>query len=223
MPEYIFIKEYWTNWLGLGMSKISDIDGRGDKKMLKSFKLRLLLVIFTVAFIGLALQSGNRSRDLVEPVIKYIMTDYGVEKKFANWVQNWQDSNSAGMVPAESKQVLQKPCEFLSIEQSYGWQWNQSNKKQEFFPGYYLRVKDNTLVKPVLAGQIIELSSNKDGRTLLIKHSEDLYSLYGGLKEILVEKGAKVENNHILGKTGEHLYLEIRNREGPQNPQQLFE
>ncbi|MDD3268351.1 MAG: M23 family metallopeptidase [Syntrophomonadaceae bacterium] len=198
-------------------------DSRGDFTMLKSFKLRLLLVIFLVAFAGLALQSGNTSRDLVEPVIKYILTDYGVEQRIADWVQNWRQSISETSVPAESKSAMQIPCEYISVERSYGWQGKQNEKQEEFFPGVSLKVKDNTLVKPVLEGRVMELSSNEDGRTLLIKHNEDLFSLYGGLKEILVEEGSTVTANHILGKTGEHLYIEIRNREGPQNPQQLFE
>ncbi|MDD2619169.1 MAG: M23 family metallopeptidase [Syntrophomonadaceae bacterium] len=196
---------------------------RGEIKMLKSFKLRLLLVIFIVAFVGLALQSGNTSRSLVEPVIKYVLTDYGVEKNIVNWIDNWRQIKSEISVPAESRSTLQIPCEYISIEKGYGWQWETNDKKQVFIPGVYLGVKDNTLVKPVLAGQVVELSNNEKGRTLLIKHNENLFSLYGGLKEILVEEGSQVEANQILGKTGENLYLEIRNREGPQNPQQLFE
>lgn len=203
------------------MKKVINKGNRGEFKMLKTFKLRLLLVIFLVAFTGWALQSGNSSRDLVEPVIKYVLTDYGVEQRIADWLQNLRTSESA--VPATSKNALQLPCEYISIEQNYGWQWQENQKKQEFSPGVLLKVKDNTLIKPVCPGQVMELSSNEDGRTVLVKHSDNLFSLYGGLKEILVEEGSKVNANQILGKTGEHFYIEIRNREGPQDPQQLFE
>lgn len=204
------------------MKKAIDKDRRGEYKMLRNFKLRLLLVIFLVAITGWGLQSGNSNRDLVEPVIKYILTDYGVEQRIAEWSQNLWPSDSESAVPTASETGLQLPCEYISIEQDYGWQWQPEQKKQEFSPGVLLQVKDNTLIKPVMAGQVMKLSSNEYGRTVLVKHDDNLFSLYGGLKEILVEEGSKINANHILGKTGEHLYIEIRNREGPQDPQQLF-
>jgi len=56
--------------------------------MLGSFKTRLLLVIILVTVAGLAMQSNNGSREVVEPVITYVMKDYQIEKKVATFAHN---------------------------------------------------------------------------------------------------------------------------------------
>lgn len=191
--------------------------------MFKGFKLRLLLVIFIVAVTGWAMQSGNQSRDIIEPVLRYVLRDYGVDKKIANLWENMHSPQKDETLPVTTNSTLQLPCEFISIERSFGWYWNEDDKKQAFSPGVDLKVKENTLVMPVLDGQVEEITGGEDARNLLIKHNENLYSYYGGLKEILVDQGAEVNNGQVLGKSSAELHLEIRNQEGPLNPNQLFE
>jgi murein DD-endopeptidase MepM/ murein hydrolase activator NlpD len=189
--------------------------------MLGSFKTRLLIVIVIATLAGLAMQSNNGSREVVEPVIAYVLKDYGVEKKIATFVHNVRDDRS--IISVSGTAAMQLPCEYQELTQRYGWYWDEEEEKQRFYPGLSLKVDENTLVKPVMAGEVIEISQDSTGRTVLMQHDDEVCSLYGGLKEVLVEENTRVELEDALGKSGSSLYLEMRNQDGPLNVNYLFE
>jgi murein DD-endopeptidase MepM/ murein hydrolase activator NlpD len=191
--------------------------------MLRSFKLRLLGVVVLVAVVGLIMQTGQSSRQLVEPVLEYMMDNqYDVGKLISRYVNIPGVGDGINALAVSGGTILRQPCEFLDIEHSYGWHWSQEEHKQKFCPGIYLKVKDNTTVKPILGGQVLEITRVSDQGTVLIKHDGNIYSLYGGLKEILVDKGSNVGEDKLIGRTGESFYFEVRGKDGPVNPQSIF-
>ena len=191
--------------------------------MLRSFKLRLLGVIVLVAVVGLIMQSGQGSKQLVEPVLEYMMNNqYDVGKLISRYVNIPGAVDLTNALPVSGGTILRQPCEFLNIEHSYGWHWSQEEHKQKFCPGIYLKVKDNTTVKPILGGQVLEITTAANQGTVLLKHDGNICSLYGGLKEILVDKGTKVGEDKIIGRTGDSFYFEVRGKDGPVNPQSIF-
>jgi len=182
------------------------------------FKIRLLIVIMLAAIVGLVMQSDSSSRKVVEPVLQYMMeTDYDIEKVFSDM---HMPGNEVQDLPAANDVVLKMPCDFVDIEQTYGWHWRSEIKKEEFCPGMYLKVADNTLVKPILAGSVQEVQ--KKNGTVLIKHADEMESVYGGLKQINVKQGSTVEVDQTIGRTGESFYFELRGEDGPVNPQSIF-
>ncbi|MGI6412961.1 MAG: peptidoglycan DD-metalloendopeptidase family protein [Syntrophomonadaceae bacterium] len=190
--------------------------------MLGTFKLRLLSVIIIAAIAGLAMQSDNKSRDIVEPVLRLVMQDYGINDQITKFFSQIGRKEPES-VPAGATLRVQVPCEFEGLISNYGWYWSQSLGRQEFQPGVYLKVKENSTVKPILPGEVVELSRQDKGHSILIKHDSGLYSRYGGLKEVLVEKGSMVSLDKTLGKTYTSLYFELRNQDGPLNPHKIFE
>jgi len=192
--------------------------------MLRRFKLKLLLVIVLVTAVGLAMQSGNSSKQVLEPVLKYMMENrYDVGSLISRYVNIPGSTNIYNTLPVSGGNVLRQPCEFLSVEHNYGWHWNQEEHKQKFCPGIYLRVKDKTAVKPILSGQVVEVNRTAGLGDVLISHDNNFFSLYGGLKEILVESGSKVGEDRLIGRTGESFYFEARGKDGPVNPQSIFQ
>ncbi len=191
--------------------------------VVRNFKLRMLLVILLVAAAGLAMQSGDSSRKIAEPVIRFMLKDYGIEYKIASFIDNLRDQGRFTPIPVRSSATLALPCEYIAIEKGYGWHWNSRTQKQEFSPGIYLEVNPNTSVKPILAGRVKEISNNDEGYMVLLEHNEEFYSLYGGLNEIFVDKDQELTADIPIGKTGGNLYFEIRNQDGPQDPAPLFE
>lgn len=189
--------------------------------MLGSFKIRMLIVIVIAALVGLVMQYDHGSRRIVEPALAYIMKDYHVEQKIGHFIDNVKRAEPE-TVPTSGSQTLQAPCEFISIENSYGWYWNPETKRQEFSPGITLKVKENSMVKPVLPGQIIEIKGNISDRKILIKHNGDFSSEYDGLSEVLVNEKDWVKHNTVLGKTGSRLYFQVKNQDGPLNPNDIF-
>lgn len=192
-------------------------------EMLGSFRIRMLIVVLIVLLVGLSVQSDHSSRYVVESLLtNYVLKDYGVESKLAMLVENTRSQISDDNVPVMADGEMQAPCEYLTVARRYGWNWNEESRKQEFHPGVSLIVKDNTLVRPVLAGEVVEVSRQDEGRTILIKHSPDLFSYYKGLQEVLVREEQHIDQRQILGKTGKTLYFELRDQDGPMDPHSLF-
>lgn len=190
--------------------------------MLGSFKLRMLAVIVIAALSGLAMQSDNRSQNLVAPVVRYVMQDYGVEEKLTSYLENMSGAGKGQGVPASGDIILQKPCTFTGVAKHYGWSWSEGQSKQVFNPGMVLIVREGTLVQPVMSGKVDGISNKSSGRQVKIVHNDGLISIYGGLREVLAGQGDEVSTGDVLGKTGEKLYFELKNAEGPLNPESLF-
>jgi murein DD-endopeptidase MepM/ murein hydrolase activator NlpD len=190
--------------------------------MIGSFRVRLLIVIILSALAGFLMQASSSSREAVEPVIKYIMgKSYNVEDVFSHLRSSILDYTGVS-TPVAGNNVFQLPCKFTGIVQNYGWFYNLKKNKQEFYPGISLQVKDNSLVRPVLPGQVEKITVDGDNRSILIKHDSGYYSLYGGLKEILVSEKDQIILDSVLGKSSKTLYLELRDQDGPVDPQLLF-
>jgi hypothetical protein len=84
--------------------------------MLGGFKLRMLAVIVIAAMVGLIMQSGNSSKKMVEPVLKYIMqTNYDVGRLVANYIPWPGKAGSSDALPVEALTVLKTPCDFLGL------------------------------------------------------------------------------------------------------------
>jgi len=186
------------------------------------FKLRLLFVIVLLAVIGLVMQTGHESKEIVEPVLKYIMnTDYDVAGVLSPYINNSADELSRAL-PAQSLKLIKTPCDFEKIERNYGWYWSGVEGRQQFCPGIYLKVKENTPVKPILEGEIQEVRKENTTLRVVVRHSANIVSVYGGLKEVLVDQNSKVESENIIGRTGNTFYFEVRNQDGPVNPAGIF-
>lgn len=190
--------------------------------MLGSFRIRMLVVVVIAVLVGLSVQSDHSSRRLVEPLlINYVLKDYGVESKLSAWLENTR-SRVGGAIPTTAEGQMQAPCTYLTVATRYGWSWNEKSRQQEFHPGITLVVKENTLVRPVLSGEVVEVTRSDSGRAILIKHSQDLFSYYQGLEEVLVREQQHVDQKQVLGKTGKTLYFELKDEGGPMDPYKLF-
>lgn len=189
--------------------------------MIKSFKFRLLAVILITTLVSLGMQLNNNTREVLTPVLSFMLKDYEVEKKVLVMWENSKFSRNIPISPVMTD-TFAAPCENFQIERDYGWYLNKNTHKQEFFPGVNLLVADNSLVKAVMGGTVIELGGNGESRIVIIKHADNLYSHYEGLKEVLVELDSLVKQGEVLGKSQERIYFELRSGDGPLNPVSIF-
>ncbi|MEQ8175766.1 MAG: M23 family metallopeptidase [Syntrophomonadaceae bacterium] len=190
--------------------------------MVRQFKLRLLLAILLATMVCILMRNAV-SQEKTRIVLDFMLRDYGVEDRIIAWASQWSGYDFKRPVTAVSLKNSQLPCEFVALKQSYGWYWSNDTKKEIFFPGLLLTVQDNTPVRPIMDGKVVEISEGNDGRAVLIMHSQDFYSYYGGLKEVFVSKGNSITMNQVLGKSASQLYLELRGRNGPVDPQLMLE
>jgi murein DD-endopeptidase MepM/ murein hydrolase activator NlpD len=191
--------------------------------MLRTFKLKLLGVIVIAAVLGILMQFSQSGSQFVQPALQYIMDNkYDVRAVLARYVQIPGLQDAYSLLPVSGGALLRQPCEIVSIQSHFGWHWDQQGKKSKFNPGMQLNVVRGTEVKPILSGQVVQVTTEGDQKTVLIKHDNSLFSLYGGLQQAMVRQGASVGEDTVIGKTGESLYFEVRGKDGPVDPQSIF-
>lgn len=116
-----------------------------------------------------------------------------------------------------------------SVSSSFGSRTDPFLNEKTFHGGVDIAAPEG---KPVRAsrGGTVTYSGEATGygNTVVIEHELGYYSLYGHLKEVLVEKDQKVETGQILGSvgqtgrtTGPHLHFEIRRSDKPLNPENI--
>jgi murein DD-endopeptidase MepM/ murein hydrolase activator NlpD len=191
--------------------------------MLGSFRLRLLIVIIIVFLTGLSLQSENSSKKIVEPVVRFVLKDYGVEEDIRVYIAKLSRNQAEESSTVSSTSMLQRPCEYEKIEQKYGWYWDEESNQQEFYPAILLKVEPGSGVRPVLDGLVEDITREGDSYILTIDHGGGLYSLYGGLTKVMVEENSPVTADTEMAENGRQLYFQMKSEDGPLNPNQIFE
>jgi murein DD-endopeptidase MepM/ murein hydrolase activator NlpD len=197
--------------------------------MLARLKKKFLLVIIIVAITGFIMQTENNGRQVLLPVLQYVMQP---DERIENSLKVFLNSNEVTpegelifpnkqLLPVTGNSLVQMPCAYQSVERYFGWYWDVENNQQEFSPGVSLAVKENTPVKSIINGCVDKIEHNQSGGQVVIK-KDHIKVLIGGLKEILVTAGDEVSNNSLLGKSGTKLYLEIRDQDEPLNPDALL-
>jgi murein DD-endopeptidase MepM/ murein hydrolase activator NlpD len=190
--------------------------------MYASFRIRLLMVIVLASVLGLIMQSNSPSKQVVEPVIKYIMkSDNNFNQVFNNLISQ-PGNNEIDKLPASVQTLLKAPCNYVSVEHNYGSYWSETLKREEFNPGMTFKVNDNTRVIAVLPGIVESIQKKGTDYTVRIRHAANLESVYGGLQKISVSTKHPVIMDQVIGNTGEHFYFELRNKNDPVNPQSIF-
>lgn len=199
-------------------------DVNGGITMLGSFRLRLFLVLAMLSLLMAVKSSGDSAVIArVDPYVSWVMTtDYGIREKVALMWDNYRGLSGAGVVPAQAP-TLTPPCRDGKIVRHYGWYWNPDNNEQQFSGGVVLSLPDNTSIYPVAGGVVEEIVNKAAGRTVKVKHSEQLASSYGQLSEVLVEVGDEVGPDQPLGKSGRSFSFQLLGADGPLNPEAVFE
>ncbi|NLJ73148.1 MAG: M23 family metallopeptidase [Syntrophomonadaceae bacterium] len=189
--------------------------------MFKHFKIKLLAIIVVATLVSVGFQVNNHTREIITPVLSFMLKDYEIEKKILVMLENSKIKPEIPTVPAMTDS-FSTPVENYTIQKNYGWYYNANTKKQEFSPGIYLSVSKNSLVKSVMGGTVNSISGEKDSRNITIKHGDNLYSHYKGLKEVLIEEDSPINKGEVLGKSSDYLYFELKSEEGPLNPVTIF-
>lgn len=97
----------------------------------------------------------------------------------------------------------------------------QDASEQTFHYGVVLSCKDNENVLAAQNGTVTEIATNSEyGTFILIKHSEAIYTLYGGLGEIFPDVGAEVTIGQPIARADEKndVYFELRRGDSYLNP-----
>lgn len=107
---------------------------------------------------------------------------------------------------------------------------------REFAPergsrGVDLAVPEGTPVRAVRAGEVAYAGTPSPayGGLVVLRHPDGLYTVYGNLASLAVERGARVEQGRVVGTSGParrglgpHVHFEVRRGEEPVDPRSVF-
>ena len=121
-----------------------------------------------------------------------------------------------------------------TITSRYGYRKHPTTGKNKMHYGIDISVNCNTDLKAPLDGEIIDIGQSNDecGGSITIKHN-GFQTRYCHLSKILVNKGEKVFQGEVIGKTGGeegeegagastgcHLHMEVKNDSGNLDPEE---
>ncbi|GAB6064326.1 hypothetical protein JCM30394_30590 [Deferrisoma palaeochoriense] len=107
---------------------------------------------------------------------------------------------------------------------------------REFAPergsrGVDLAVPEGTSVRAVLSGEVAYAGTPSPayGGLVVLRHPDGLYTVYGNLASVGVDRGERVEEGEVVGTSGPgrrglgpHVHFEVRRGEEPVDPRSVF-
>jgi len=84
--------------------------------------------------------------------------------------------------------------------------------------------KPNSVVRAILNGRVIYIVNNDNKKIIIIKHKNDLFSIYANLSKIspILKKGFYVKKGQIIARVKNTLEFEITYKENPINPLEVI-
>ncbi|MGE5396287.1 MAG: peptidoglycan DD-metalloendopeptidase family protein [Chitinophagales bacterium] len=186
---------------------------------MKHIKARIIIAILLAAGITAAIKWYPPAYKYVHPAINYtISKNYDA----ATWYKRIIKGKAQEPKTVTSSAALAAPCNYQGVARHFGWYYSQETSKQVFNPGLVLEIGQNEPVHPVLSGKIAEIKSQENGYEVIIQHGQSLVSITRGLKKLNVKKGQQVDEETVLGKASDLVYIEIRGQEGPVNIEDML-
>lgn len=186
--------------------------------MLAKLKMRFLLVIMIIAITGLIMQSDHYSKNIILPVLEYIMEpNTHFESAIKTFFNMQPDPEQEVEDTSGTNALWHMPCKYNEIARNYGWYWNIERNRQEFNPGIHLQVNKNTKVNSILSGKISRVKNIAGESTVIINNGE-IEVLIGSLNKVLVREGQEVKRGSLIGLSSNSVYIEVRKQDTPINP-----
>ncbi len=103
----------------------------------------------------------------------------------------------------------------------------QNASNSDFHYGVDIKIPDGENVLAVADGKISEIATTQElGTYIVIKHSEEILTVYSKLNEILPSVGEKVESGQIIARANQEdntIHFEIKRGETYLNPEEFID
>ncbi len=132
-----------------------------------------------------------------------------------------KDSSLTAMNPVSE---FVTPAKGAYITKSFGV---QDANTSSFHYGIDLKVEPDENICSVASGEITEIATNEEyGSYIIIKHSDEIFTLYAHLNEILPDVGSKVEAGQAIARANTEnntVYFEIKKGDTYLNPEEFID
>lgn len=155
------------------------------------------------------------------PAIQTLVSDGLWIDSYDRQVYEGQLENTDGVKDEPETMALPASGKIL---REFGWIESPVDKNKKFYPGIDIQTEIGAPIRATLAGVIVETWNDQElGRSIEIRHNDELTTIYGNCSEILVNKGHEVKGGEIIAKAGKgigggKLYFQVIRNEEPIDP-----
>lgn len=132
-----------------------------------------------------------------------------------------KDSSLAAMNPVSE---FVTPAKGAHITKGFGV---QDANTSSFHYGVDLKIEPDENICSVASGEILEIATNEEyGSYIVIKHSDEISTLYAHLNEILPDVGSRVEAGQAIARANTEnntIYFEIKKGDTYLNPEEFID
>jgi|GEM_PF-3362771 len=140
------------------------------------------------------------------------------------------DQNVQASARLEAPKKMQWPASSRRITSRYGVRVHPVYRVKKFHNGIDIGASYGSAIKAAADGTVVYSGWKSNyGRTIIVKHSSDIYTLYAHCSKLVVKKGVFVKRNELIAKigssglsTGPHLHFSVQKSGRFINPVKYF-
>ncbi len=188
-----------------------------------TFKFQLIFCAVLLVAASIVKMTSDDVLVKTKKAITLILTEQtGINKEFEKVKSIFLTDDSIESLNPVSE--FMSPAEKCSIVKGFGV---QDAEESGFNYGVDLKVNKNENILAVADGEITEIATTKEyGTYILIKHSDELFTMYAQLNEILPDVGEKVSKGQTIGRANEEtstIHFEIRRNDTYLDPTEFID
>lgn len=188
-----------------------------------TFSKRISLCVIVLIFLSLLKISPDdvfvKTKKSVSLILTY-NTDIKEEVQKIRKIFT-SDNDISAMNPVSE---FVNPAKNATITKGFGV---QDAQESGFHYGIDLKVEDYENICSVATGEVTEIATNQEyGSYIVIKHNDEISTLYGHLNEILPDVGATVETGQAIARANTEnntIHFEIKKNDTYLNPEDFID
>jgi len=191
-----------------GYPQIYGVGKRLRKKWIWQFVVSIWVCVIIWVLIGSSSPLGVMVRNFITSALS----------PQNDWMPAIEEVLSLGAADTNTHEQMVLPVSGIVV-QNFGWS-SDANKEQIWHGGIDINGQKNQPVKAAAAGIVQGISGNAaEGYQVIIKHNQELTSIYGGLAGIAVGENQQIRQGEKVGETGKgEVHFEIRVKGTPVDP-----
>lgn len=192
-----------------GYSMMPGMGRRLKKKWVWQFVISFWILVIIWVLIGTNSSLGTMVRNLITESLS----------PQNDWMPAIEEVLSLDSGKGLIKEQMVLPVSGI-VSQGFGWNTDQTDHKQVWHGGIDIKSEKVQPVKAAAAGVVGDISGDANqGYRVIIKHNQELTSIYGNLARVRVKEAQQVRQGEILGETGKwEMHFEIRVKGTPVDP-----
>lgn len=228
---------YYDNWSNYYQSNHNMpkrlVERKGRRGLFTRIAVTVLLLVILLVAGEIQLPAGRQVRESV----RYLLTaEWNFEPllqgavRVASQIVNWDNPMFNNWPYMEvTKNVVSE--EFWvpvsgKVVREFGWSEDPLDGLKRFHPGVDINAEPGTPVRAVMDGQVVRVGKDSRlGEYILLNHGSGTYTMYAGIKGILLKEGQWVLAGQEIAEVGEHgdvpgggLHFELREKDELVNP-----